>query len=125
MISTIILVTLFLSNIHSSYQQTCTTIANTGSDSPHFAVFTRIASAGDCCTICNNNPTCQFFTFTCGSCYLKATVGNIRGSSQKTSGYRSNTAATTTTTPVVPTRAAVCIESVDTNYPGNDIPNQG
>ncbi len=132
MISTFFLVaTLFLSNIDLSYQQSCTTLANTASDSRYFAVFTRVASAGDCCTICNNNPDCQFYTFsscndaTRGSCYLKTAAGKTYSKSFKTSGYRSNSTTTVAPTVATTTRAAVCIESADTNYPGNDLPNQG
>ena len=130
MISTLIFAALLLSNINLSYQQTCTSLANTASDASYFAVFSKVASAGDCCTICNNNPNCQFYTFsscndaTLGNCYLKSTVGRTYSKSFRTSGYRS-TETTVAPTVATTTRAAICVESADTNYPGNDIPNQG
>lgn len=135
--SLFVYLSLFFSAIHLSYQQTCSFSANTATDAPYFAVFTMISTADECCGVCNNNPNCQLYTFvacndgTRGKCYLKSSVGNSYNKANRFSGLRGGggigpTPAPTPAPTVQPTtKASVCVDSADTNYPGNDIPNQG
>ena len=93
----LIVISLILACIGLSQQQrqqpVCNFVPNLVSDAPYFAVYSRVSSATDCCTLCQNNPSCQLYTFSNGNgrydsgssseesysyCYLKSSIGNLR-----------------------------------------------